>query len=527
MAREFHIDLDLNAHKVTDLAPGTAGTDAVNKDQLDAVGGSTILSGTAAPTSGIGDAGDYYLDTDDRVLYGPKIGASFGPPQTLLGSRTAPGQYGGAVRTAGMDILFAVAGRITGLRYYRMAGSSAGHTSTVLNVWHADGSLLGTATTSGEASGAGWRSATLSSPVTVVAGQTVRVGAYLTSTNYTGWENQGGSAITSGDLWNVGTGFENFSAHTRPTSAYVHALFVDVSSFEKELSDPWPVALYGTAGQSTILSGSATPNAGVGAGGDYYLDTDDRMLYGPKISGAGNLLTANQASVETDLTGWPANAQAGPSVGTVARSTAWAAHGSASALLTLVSNTEEVTYAFDAQSTLVVPGNTYTATTTLNKVGTWTRVGGPRTVIIWFNASDGVVAIVADETSITAWTSGVRTSTLTAVAPVGSAYARIYFFTGTGGNVNDAFYVDKVGFWAGSGTEWTMPGDPWPVALTPEVYSTTTAPASTGAAIIWVDSDDTSIVGSIPAVCWVRWTGTQAEYDALGTYNSNTLYVIV
>lgn len=27
--------------------------------------------------------------------------------------------------------------------------------------------------------------------------------------------------------------------------------------------------------------------------------------------------------------------------------------------------------------------------------------------------------------------------------------------------------------------------------------------------------------------CWIRWTGTQAEYDALGSYDDNTLYVIV
>src|SRR4029079_4013707 len=54
----------------------TATDDAANDRTLVTIpgstGGASILSGTATPTSGTGAVGDYYLDTDDRILYGPK-----------------------------------------------------------------------------------------------------------------------------------------------------------------------------------------------------------------------------------------------------------------------------------------------------------------------------------------------------------------------------------------------------------------------------------------------------------------------
>ena len=40
----------------------------------------------------------------------------------------------------------------------------------------------------------------------------------------------------------------------------------------------------GTAG-ATVLSGSGTPTAGLGAIGDFYLDTSTNTLYGPKTAG--------------------------------------------------------------------------------------------------------------------------------------------------------------------------------------------------------------------------------------------------
>ena len=198
---------------------------------------------------------------------------------------------------------------------------------------------------------------------------------------------------------------------------------------------------------------------------EYYplwLDTDEDFSY-PSI---GNLLTANQASVETDLTGWPSVAQQGGSVGTAARSTAWAAHGSASMLFTALTTTSA---AFDQQTfTPVTAGQVYTVYAEGNKVGTWDRASETRASVVWFNSSDGVVGSSMAyfrtdqqyDAGIGLWSSGLAKAYRTFVAPAGAVKAKVYFYFGPGGSAGDAFYVDKIGFWAGAGGDWAMPGTP-------------------------------------------------------------------
>jgi hypothetical protein len=53
-------------------------------------GGTVILSGTTTPTSGTGAEGNFYLDTDDHILYGPKTGTSW--PVAIAQSAPAPEQ---------------------------------------------------------------------------------------------------------------------------------------------------------------------------------------------------------------------------------------------------------------------------------------------------------------------------------------------------------------------------------------------------------------------------------------------------
>lgn len=40
-------------------------------------------------------------------------------------------------------------------------------------------------------------------------------------------------------------------------------------------------------------------------------------------------------------------------------------------------------------------------------------------------------------------------------------------------------------------------------------------------------ANEAATVAAAIAGRWIKWTGTQAEYDALGTYDDNTLYVVV
>lgn len=65
---------------------GTNGTAGAN--------GNTILSGVGAPSGGTGVNGDYYLNTANDMLYGPKTGAGWGTPVPLIGQTGATGPAG-------------------------------------------------------------------------------------------------------------------------------------------------------------------------------------------------------------------------------------------------------------------------------------------------------------------------------------------------------------------------------------------------------------------------------------------------
>lgn len=47
--------------------------------------GNTVLSGTGAPAATLGKAGDYYLDKNNYSLYGPKVGSTWGAAFSLRG----------------------------------------------------------------------------------------------------------------------------------------------------------------------------------------------------------------------------------------------------------------------------------------------------------------------------------------------------------------------------------------------------------------------------------------------------------
>lgn len=66
-------------------AAGAAGAD-----------GRTILSGTTVPSSGTGANGDYYIETSNKVLYGPKTGGAWGAGTSLIGPQGPQGPAGDA-----------------------------------------------------------------------------------------------------------------------------------------------------------------------------------------------------------------------------------------------------------------------------------------------------------------------------------------------------------------------------------------------------------------------------------------------
>ena len=88
---------------VTQIVAGTnvtispsGGTGVVT---INASGGSptnTVLNGTTAPASGTGNVGDFYINTTNETIYGPKntSGTPWGSPTSLIGPTGATGATG-------------------------------------------------------------------------------------------------------------------------------------------------------------------------------------------------------------------------------------------------------------------------------------------------------------------------------------------------------------------------------------------------------------------------------------------------
>jgi hypothetical protein len=57
--------------------------------------GNTILNGSGAPGAGLGNIGDFYIDTTNDEIYGPKTASGWGSGTSILGANGAQGNYGG------------------------------------------------------------------------------------------------------------------------------------------------------------------------------------------------------------------------------------------------------------------------------------------------------------------------------------------------------------------------------------------------------------------------------------------------
>jgi len=175
-----------------------------------------------------------------------------------------------------------------------------------------------------------------------------------------------------------------------------------------------------------------------------------------KISGAvasatvGNLLTANQASLETDATGWVQGANS-----TVARSTATALHGSASLAMTC-------TGAGDASCALsvgayapVTPGVVYGGTLA-TKAATTGRICAVS--ISWYTAGGAFISATSSPSTLSN-TSTWTTIHTAGVAPATAAGARLVLDI-AGPSASEVHYVDCAGVWVGAGGQWALPGTP-------------------------------------------------------------------
>ncbi len=167
-------------------------------------------------------------------------------------------------------------------------------------------------------------------------------------------------------------------------------------------------------------------------------------------SAVGNLLTANQASVETDTTGFFTIDC------TITATTDAALHGSKSLRMAATAAAAAIyTPGANTSGQPVTAGTTYTASASVKSSGT-ARSACVR--VYWYTAAGAPVSST-NSASVTTSTSAWTRYLVTAVAPATAAFAAVIVET-EGNTVGDVHYVDCLGFWQGAGGQWALPGTP-------------------------------------------------------------------
>ena len=154
-----------------------------------------------------------------------------------------------------------------------------------------------------------------------------------------------------------------------------------------------------------------------------------------------NLLSTNQASVETDTTGFTAGTNT-----TIARSTAQASHGAASLSMTRTASTGDATVRLTVP---IIPSTQYTARAEFRAAATARTV---RLDINWLDASGASISTTTG-TGTADTTAGWTTVSTTATSP-STAWQAVIIPTSVAAIVSEVNYVDKLGFKAGTDTTW-------------------------------------------------------------------------
>lgn len=307
---------------ITNLANGweeidLTGTDGADgADGQDGADGNTVLSGAGAPGAGTGNDGDFYIDTSNDDIYGPKTSGSWGSGTSLIGPSGANGTDG----ADGADGADGTNATITGAS---ATGLSAGSTPTVTlggtasartfafgipagadGADGADGSdgingqdgaaatiSVGTVTTGSAGSSATVTNSGTSSAATfdftIPKGDTGSDGA----NGQDGADGQDGAAATIA-VGSVTTGAAGSSASVTNSGTSSAATF----DFTIPKGDTGQAGADGADGADgvngadgadgkTILNGSGAPST-EGSDGDFWIDTTNDRLYGPKASGS-------------------------------------------------------------------------------------------------------------------------------------------------------------------------------------------------------------------------------------------------
>jgi len=162
-----------------------------------------------------------------------------------------------------------------------------------------------------------------------------------------------------------------------------------------------------------------------------------------------NLLTANQASLETDTTGWAAAVNC-----SIIRSVAQALHGTASLRLSSTGAGDmSATTPTGTSGRAVVAGRQYTALAAF-RADASSRV--VKLYIRWYNAGGAFIS-EDSSTSADAVGSWSQVAVVGKVAPVGATFAAIAVEIIAAGGAAELHYVDQISLAYGSIAAWNLP----------------------------------------------------------------------
>lgn len=166
------------------------------------------------------------------------------------------------------------------------------------------------------------------------------------------------------------------------------------------------------------------------------------------IFGRTNFLSANQASLETNTTGWAAVTNCA-----IARSTTQYASGIASLEITASSSGDAVASTTSATAFAVIPSVEFSAYAEFKAGAT------PRSVAVGirFLTSGGTTISTTYGTSVTDSTSAWTSATATVTAPVNAATAQVFVKIVSAGS-SEIHYVDKIALHSGDTPTWSRGG---------------------------------------------------------------------
>lgn len=166
------------------------------------------------------------------------------------------------------------------------------------------------------------------------------------------------------------------------------------------------------------------------------------------VFGRSNVLSANQASLETNTSGWTAVSNCA-----IARSTAQASVGSASLELTATSSGDMTASTTLATKFTVTPSQKFSAIANFkaNSTSRSVAVG-----IRYLNSSGGTLSTTFG-TSVTATSSAFVTAQATVLAPATASHAQVFVKVISAAS-SEIHYVDKIAFHAGDTPVFTRGG---------------------------------------------------------------------